>query len=239
MEQMRRILRQGLTAWDIALSAEQEEQFCRYFELLIDFNSRINLTAITSPEEVAVKHFLDSASLLACVELEQGAEVIDVGSGAGFPGLPLKILRPDLSLTLLDSLRKRVDFLQMCAQELAFKQVECMHARAEDAAAQPACRERYDLAVSRAVANMRTLSEYCLPFVRIGGRFAALKGPAGERELSEATNAVSLLGGGGGKALQVSIPFGDFSHCILLVDKIVHTPLKYPRKGGKATKKPL
>lgn len=238
-ERMGQILREGLAAWGIMLTSVQEEQFLRYYRLLVEYNSRMNLTAITGAEEVAVKHFLDSASLLGCVKLPMEAAVIDVGSGAGFPGLPLKILRPDLAVTLLDSLRKRVDFLQVCTEKLGLEGVECVHARAEDAAQQPVYREQYDMAVSRAVANMRTLCEYCLPFVRTGGQLAALKGPAGMQELEEAETAIDLLGGGGARTLQVSIPFGDFSHCILLVDKKRTTPSKYPRKGGKATKSPL
>lgn len=230
---------EGLSELGIAVTSAQLMQFRQYFELLVDYNTRMNLTALTEADEVAVKHFLDCASLLSYIEIPSAAKVIDVGSGAGFPGVPMAILRPDLQITLLDSLNKRVDFLYACIQKIGLSQVTCIHCRAEDAARTPEYRERYDFAVARAVAKMRPLCEYCLPFVKVGGVFAAMKGPSGIQELEEAQHAIFTLGGGPGKRINTTVPFSDFSHCILLVDKRSQTPIKYPRRGGKVTKTPL
>lgn len=237
--QMIQILRDGLVELGLSVTPQQLEQFEKYYGLLLNYNTRMNLTALTKPDEVAVKHFLDCVSLLKHLEIPASSKVIDVGSGAGFPGLPIAILRPDLRLTLLDSLNKRVEFLQVCAQELGLAHVVCIHGRAEDAAQNPDYREQFDFVVARAVANMRTLCEYCLPFLRIGGCFAAMKGPSGVQELEEAQRAILMLGGGTTARIDTKIPFSDFSHCILLVDKKSQTPSKFPRKGGKPTKNPL
>lgn len=174
---MKEILKNGLARLGLADSDTVIARFVQYYELLVSYNEKVNLTAITAPHEVAVKHFLDSVSLLGLYELPYGARVIDVGTGAGFPGLPLKIVREDIHLTLVDALAKRVAFLEECSNTLSLTQVACIHARAEELAKKEAHREAYDIAVSRAVANLATLSEYCLPFVRVGGTFAALKGP--------------------------------------------------------------
>lgn len=229
----------GFEKMNIPATAAQLSQFASYYELLLDYNSRVNLTAITEPKDVCIKHFFDSAAVLGAVLLPMGASVIDVGTGAGFPGLPVKILRPDIRLTLIDSLRKRVDFLSVCVSELGLQDVVCVHARAEDAANQSDFRERYDVAVSRAVAAMPALCEYCLPFVAVGGRFAALKGPAVKEELSAAKNAIAVLGGADAKVLPVTIPESDLEHQIIVVEKLRQTPSKYPRRVGKVAKKPL
>lgn len=236
---MKSILKKGLNALGISDTDLMIERFVRYYELLVDYNKKVNLTAITDPCEVAVKHFLDSVSLAGVYEIGEGISVIDVGTGAGFPGLPIKIMRNDVKLTLLDSLNKRVDFLKMVVGELGLENVECIHSRAEDAAKKDEYRECYDLAVSRAVANMSTLSEYCLPFVKVGGIFAAFKGPMAEEELSGAKNALETLGGGNSCIKMTDLADNELSHSIILVDKISPTPPKYPRMGNKPLNKPL
>lgn len=236
---MRDILKNGLEKLGLDSGDAVLEQFEHYYTQLIAYNQKVNLTAITEPDEVAVKHFLDSVSLLDVLEIPYGARVIDVGTGAGFPGLPLKIVRGDIRLTLLDSLKKRVVFLEMCAQKLGLEGVECIHGRAEEFGKQEGYRQQYDLAVSRAVANLATLCEYCLPFVRVGGTFAALKGPAAQAELEDAKNAIETLGGGNPCINLAHIADADLAHSIVLVDKIVPTPPKYPRSGNKPLNKPL
>lgn len=236
---MERILQEGLRRLGLDSGEAVIGQFLTYYELLISYNQNVNLTAITAPEEVAVKHFLDSVALLGLYELPRGARVVDVGTGAGFPGLPLKLVRPDIDLTLVDALGKRVTFLRMCADTLGLTQVNCLHARAEELGKKAEHREQYDVAVSRAVANLATLSEYCLPLVRVGGTFAALKGPAAPQELSGAKNAIAVLGGGNACIKLAEIADAELKHAVVLVDKIGHTPPKYPRSGNKAAQKPL
>ena len=188
-------LKRLLEEQGIESTEEQLLQFDRYAELLVEWNKRMNLTAITEPDEMIRKHFLDSAVLLSYVSLPKNAAVIDVGTGAGFPSVPCTILRPDLKLTLLDSLNKRITFLSALCSALGIP-AECVHARAEEGGRMPSLREQFDLATARAVAHLRELSEYCLPFVKVGGLFAALKGPDLEEELSEAKSAIRLLGEG-------------------------------------------
>ena len=236
---MREILKNGLGRFGLPNSDEVIDKFERYYQLLIDYNQKVNLTAITEPHEVAVKHFLDSVSLVVALEIPFGARVIDVGTGAGFPGLPLKIVRDDIRLTLLDSLNKRVVFLESCAEELELEDVCCIHGRAEELGKLEEHRQQYDIAVSRAVANLATLSEYCLPFVRVGGVFAALKGPAAQAELEGAKNAIETLSGGNPCINLAHIADADLAHSIVLVDKMAPTPPKYPRSGNKPLNKPL
>ena len=240
---MKNTLISGFTQMNINVNAYQLEQFLRYYEVLIDYNTKVNLTNITQPDDVCKKHFLDSAALLCVHDIPQGAALIDVGTGAGFPGIPLKILRPDIQLTLLDSLNKRVEFLKLCVSELGLDNVQCVHARAEESARNKIYREKFDITVSRAVANMSTLCEYCLPYTAVGGVFAAYKGPAvlteQGGELDTAKNALNLLGGGDVRLKNVDIPDSGLSHCIVLVDKIQPTPPQYPRSGGKPTNKPI
>lgn len=229
------ILKNGCAELGIELSDEQFAKLERYAELLIEWNEKVNLTAITEPEEIAVKHFLDSLTPLATGRV--GKKVIDVGTGAGFPGLVLKIARPDIELTLLDSLNKRLDFLKAAADELSLGGITFVHARAEDAGRDAALRAQFDTAVSRAVANMTVLSELCIPFLKIGGSFLALKGPLANDELTPAKRAISILGGSAEEIFE--IPFLGLEHKIIIVKKIKKTPLKYPRKPGIPTKNPL
>lgn len=237
MMQWQAFLKDQAEQLDVSLSDEQIEKFSLYSDLLRDWNERMNLTAITGPEEVAVKHFLDSLSLLRCINPEQGAAVIDVGTGAGFPGIPLLIVRPDIRLTLLDSLNKRLLFLQevLCVLSL---DAQTIHARAEEAGTNPEFREQYDIAVSRAVAPLNVLCEYCLPFVKPGGRFLAMKGPQAEEEIRASQHAVTVLSGMLVKTEAFSLPDGS-GRTIVIIEKTGPLEKKYPRHGSKIAKKPL
>jgi 16S rRNA (guanine(527)-N(7))-methyltransferase RsmG len=225
------------TKYDIPLTPEQLRHFALYAELLLDWNTRMNLTAITEPEEIAVKHFLDSLLLLKCTEIPENESVIDVGTGAGFPGLPLKIARPDLRLTLLDSSAKRVTFLREVANALGLE-AEAIHGRAEEQGQKPEHRERYGLVTARAVAALPVLCEYCLPFVRVGGVFAALKGPGIHAEAEDAKAAITRLGGKLQAIEEIELPNLN-RRTIVLVQKISQTPAEYPRAHAKIAKRPL
>ena len=229
------LLRQGLEELNLDADAQTLSRLRRYYELLEEQNRVMNLTAISGEEEVARLHFLDCAALLRLAPLE--GRVIDVGSGAGFPGLVLKILRQELEMTLLDSLDKRVRFLQTVCEALELQGVSCLHARAEEAPA--ALRESFDAAVSRAVARLDLLSELCLPFVRPGGRFIAMKGPGAAEELEQAQRAIRLLGGEPEGCAAYPVPGTERRHCAVLVRKTGPTPGKYPRKWAQMKKQPL
>lgn len=218
-------------------SAQMLQQFDQYAELLVDWNQRINLTAIVEPREICSKHFLDSALLLKHAKLAQGSRLIDVGTGAGFPSLPCKILRPDLDVTLLDSLNKRIHFLTNVSENLQIS-TNCIHARAEDGGHQAELREQFDVATARAVAHLRELSEYCLPFVKVGGIFVALKGFEIEEELKESQKALQLLGGSVLDVVKYTLP-DDQKRAMVLVQKVSQTPTKYPRMTAKMKKQPL
>ena len=211
-------------------------RFRRYYELLTEWNKVMNLTSIEGEENTARLHFLDCAALKQLVDL-RGKRVIDVGTGAGFPGLVLKILCPEMELTLLDSLDKRVRFLSTVCDELGFSEVRCLHARAEEAP--PELRESFDLACSRAVARLNLLSELCLPFVKQGGLFAAMKGPEVTGELREAEKGIRLLGGETERVAEYPVPGTELRHNAVLIRKIAPTPKKYPRKWGQMKKQPL
>ncbi|MBS4784686.1 MAG: 16S rRNA (guanine(527)-N(7))-methyltransferase RsmG [Clostridiales bacterium] len=232
----REYLRQIAGAEGFALTSRQLEQFDEYAGFLVEYNEKVNLTAITDPREICIKHFLDSLMLLRAVELPQGARLIDVGTGAGFPAVPVKIVREDVQVTLLDGLNKRITFLNQLSERLG-QQNTALHARAEEAARGEA-REQYDLATARAVADLRVLSEYCLPFVKVGGRFAALKGPDCREEVRSAKRAVELLGGRIAGVRQFTLPEGN-ARAVVVIEKIAPTPQKYPRHGGKIAKQPL
>ena len=226
-------------AYGLSLSEKQLEQFQQYYDLLVEWNEKMNLTAITDPREVAHKHMIDSIAGWDEKKLAGNASVIDIGTGAGFPGIPLKIFQPDLRLTLLDSLNKRVNFLRAVVEELGLAGVECIHGRAEDAARDKAFRERFDVVVSRAVARLRVLVEYCLPFARVGGIFLAWKGLQYREEAEEAKGAAKLLGGNDIKILEVHLPEMEDVRAILSIPKTRPTPGTYPRKAGIPIKKPL
>lgn len=220
------------------LSEAQGEQLARYYALLVDWNSRMNLTAITAPEEVCEKHFFDSLLLLEDAPLASGAHVLDVGTGAGLPGMVLAIARPDIEVDLLDSLGKRVTFLDIVASELGLANVHAYHDRAELFAKGSGRREAYDLVTARAVARLPLLSELCLPFVRVGGLFVALKGPDGAKELTEAQKALATLGGSHQKTCLHALSGGD-ERDVILIKKTAPTPKRFPRRPGDASRKPL
>lgn len=234
---MKERLKQGL--WQMGLPADEETlgRFSAYAELLVAYNEKVNLTSITEPIEIAEKHFLDSAAPQGLIP--EGSRIIDVGTGAGFPGLPLRIVRPDLSLTLLDSLEKRVRFLEEACGTMKLCGVTTLHARAEDAARDASLRENFDVAVARAVANLRVLCEYCLPFVRVGGLFLAWKGPGAEDEAAECGKALKTLGGELSAVFSLEIPGTELEHKAVVIKKVRQTPAGYPRKAGKPTKNPL
>jgi len=231
---MKEILKKGFEDLGIAANEKQILQLIRYSELLVDWNTKINLTAICDDEGIAQKHFLDSSTALLTGFVN--GKVIDVGTGAGFPGFVLKIMKPEIELTLLDSLLKRINFLKTVGSDLLVD-AEYIHARAEDGARMH--REKYDTVVSRAVANMTVLSELCLPFLKVGGYFLALKGPLADEELSNAKKAIHILGGEVTDVFSAKIPGTVLNHKIIIVKKVRHTPQQYPRKPGIATKNPL
>lgn len=233
------LLLESAQALGIALSEAQTDQFMQYLSLLLEWNEKMNLTAITDPVEVVQKHFIDCISVLPHLDLQGGETMIDVGTGAGFPGVPLKIASPALQVTLLDALQKRLTFLDTLTQSLDLYDVTLVHSRAEDGGQNPDLREQFDLCVSRAVANLAVLLEYCLPFVKVGGKLAALKGPDAAQEIEQAQNALQILGGKVTAVIPITIPQTDLQHQLVLVEKIAPTPQRYPRKAGKISKKPL
>ena len=233
----KKVLYEQAQSIGITLDETALERFRKYYEMLIDYNTRMNLTAITEENEVIVKHFCDSLYLLAKYEVKNGTKIIDVGTGAGFPGIPLLIARPDIKLTLLDGLNKRLVFLSDVLSELGLE-AEIVHARAEEGAADKKYREKYDIATSRAVARLNVLSEYCLPYVKKGGAFLALKGPAAAEELAESEKALKLLGGAVEDSTEYCLS-DESLRTILTVRKVNHTPPMYPRHNSKIKKQPL
>lgn len=221
------------------IDSETCQEFGKYYQLLIEWNNKINLTAITEETEVAYKHFIDCISVFNCGIIAPDSKVIDIGTGAGFPGLPMKIYDKTLDMTLLDSLNKRINFLNEVVSETGLTQVTTLHGRAEDYGADKTYREKYDIAVSRAVANLATLSELCLPFVKVGGYFIAMKGPKAGEEIENAQKAIKLLGGKLEKVLNYNISDTDLDHNIVIIKKISATSTKYPRKAPKPSKEPL
>lgn len=236
--------RQHMDSLQITLSDEQYGQFIRYYELLTEWNTFMNLTAITDYEEVILKHFTDSLSLVKAFPeadflSKQELSVMDVGTGAGFPAIPLKIAFPKLKITMLDSLNKRVTFLHEVIGQLGLNEITALHGRAEDTARKSELRENYDLCVSRAVARLSTLAEYCLPFVKKDGYFISYKSEKTESELAEAERALSVLGGRVTKEADFCLPGSDMSRKLIVIEKCAKTPMKYPRKAGLPSKEPL
>ena len=220
--------------YNLDLSQEKYDKFCKYAEFLVEYNKNVNLTAITEPREVLIKHFIDRSLILNYIDIPENSSIIDVGTGAGFPSVPLKIMRPDLKITLLDSLAKRIVFLQKLC-ELIEADAEFIHGRAEDIAKMSEYREKFDFSCARAVANLSVLSEYCIPFVKVGGTFISMKGP-NENPL-DSESAVNILGG---KIYEIhSYSLENDSRNIIEIKKISQTPTKYPRNSSQIKKKSL
>lgn len=237
MSEFREILTATLEETSLSLTPPALDRLCRYHALLIEWNGKMNLTALTSPEDVALKHFADSLMLLRYCEVEQGASIIDVGTGAGFPGLVLKIARPDLRLSLLDSLQKRLGFLDTVCRALKLDDVALIHSRAEDGS-RTVLRDSFDIAVSRAVASLNTLCEYDLPYVKVGGRMIAMKGKGAAQELSDAENAIQTLGGKVRAKHDFILPDAG-ERSIIEIEKLAPTPERFPRKSKQIKTKPL
>lgn len=225
------------TGFELSQPEQLTERFDRYAEMLVDWNEKINLTAITAPDEIVIKHFVDSLLLLKAYDVPKGVSMIDVGTGAGFPSVPVAMVRDDIRLTLMDSLNKRINFLKELSKTLGVN-AECVHARAEEFGNKPEYREQYDVACARAVAHLRELSEYCLPFVKVGGAFVALKSVGLEQELEEAKAAIDILGGKVERISRFTLPDGA-ERAIAVIRKIRPTPKKFPRPYGKIKKNPL
>lgn len=232
-------LKIAATEYGLNLTEDQISAFNKYYELLYEWNKKINLTAITEPKDVAIKHMVDSLSCFKADLFKENTSLIDVGTGAGFPGLPLKIFYPSLKLTLLDSLNKRVKFLQLVVDELGLKDVEVIHARSEEAARNKKYREKFDLATARAVARLPIICEYCLPFVKDGGTFIALKGRQYEEEATQAQKAIKILGGEIADIMPVKLPEIDDKRAVIYIKKIKSTPKTYPRKAGTPERNPI
>lgn len=224
---------------DVRLTNKQIAQFLRYYEMLIEWNGFMNLTSITEFDEVMKKHFIDSISLIKAYDVTKNASVIDIGTGAGFPGMALKIAYPNLRITLLDSLNKRIKFLEEVITELELSDIETIHGRAEDYAKPDKLRESFDLCVSRAVANLSTLSEYCIPYVKVGGEFISYKSEKIEKEIVAAEKAINILGGKIIEQTEFLLPNSDIYRNLVVIKKISDCPKKYPRKAGLPTKEPL
>lgn len=233
------ILTDGCRELGIGLSDRQIEQFMIYYEYLIEKNKVMNLTGITEFEDVMIKHFLDSLSIVKAVDMTRVERILDLGTGAGFPGIPLKIAFPDAEFVLLDSLNKRVQFLNDIIDKCRFEKITAVHARAEEAARNKLYRGSFDLCVSRAVANLSSLSEYCLPFVKKNGQFISYKSENIDMEVKEAQNAIQILGGTQRQIICFQLPKSDISRSFVIIDKRKDTPEKYPRKAGLPTKDPL
>lgn len=223
----------------LQLSKEQYEKFIDYMKLLQEWNEKINLTAIIDDEEIIKKHFIDSIKAFKRDEFKIASSLIDVGTGAGFPGLPIAIMRADLNVTLLDSLNKRVSFLNTVINRIGAFNVTTIHSRAEDGAKDIKLRENFDIATSRAVANMSVLSELCLPYVKVGGSFIALKGPSVDQEITESTNAIKILGGKILEVCEINIEDTELKHNLVVVKKIDRSPKGYPRRAGLISKNPI
>lgn len=232
-------LEKALNELGIQYTENMISQFEGYRNGVIEWNEKVNLTAITDPQEFVVKHFIDSVLCVGFDEYKAAKKVIDVGTGAGFPGVPLAILSQDKEFTLMDSLNKRLKIIDELSAGIGLANVQTVHARAEELARNKAHREKYDICVSRAVANLTTLSEYCLPFIKVGGYLLAYKGPDAEAELADAKKAISILGGQVEKMEKAQLDDFGLDHRIIFIKKVKNTPAKYPRKAGTPSKEPL
>ncbi len=230
------ILIKGAEELNQPLSEKQIECFSDYSRLLVEWNEKMNLTAVTDPDGISVKHFLDSILPLSYVNIAENSSVADIGTGAGFPGIPIKIMRPDIELTLVDSLNKRINFLKTVAEEIGLEDTECIHGRAEELARKSEFRDSFDVVVSRAVANMTVLCEYCLPFVKKGGIFVALKADNATDEINDAKSMIGNLGGAVEDIISAPLPMSDMTRTLVVVRKTEDTPKQFPRRSDKIKK---
>lgn len=233
------MLNEGSSKLGVDLTEKQINQFMTYKDVLLEWNQKMNLTAIEDDKEIIIKHFFDSISCVKSEVIKSKGKVIDVGTGAGFPGIPLKIIFPDIELTLLDSLNKRIGFLKEVGNQIGINDIEYVHGRAEDFGQNKRFREKFDYAVARAVAPLNVLLEYCLPFVKQDGYFICQKGSKLNEELDESKAALKVLGGEVVNKIEVPLPFSDISHNIVIIRKTKQTSTKYPRKAGKPSKEPI
>lgn len=236
---MSQIFETKLNALGIVLTDKQKQQFDKFYKLLVEWNKVMNLTGITEYEEVNEKHFVDSLSLVKAIDINKIDTVIDIGTGAGFPGIPLKIAFPHLKVVLLDSLNKRINFLNTVIDELGLTDIKTIHGRAEDYAKQSEYREQFDLCVSRAVANLSTLSEYCIPYVKVGGLFIPYKSGEIDEEVLQAKKAIHILGGKLEEVIKFQLPDTEIHRSFVKINKTQGTAKRYPRKAGLPTKEPL
>ena len=236
---MSQIFETKLNELGISLEDKQKKQFFKFYELLVEWNKVMNLTGITEYEEVNEKHFVDSLSIVKAIDISSIETVIDVGTGAGFPGIPLKIVFPHLKVVLLDSLNKRINFLNTVIDELGLKDIKTIHGRAEDFAKQADYREKFDLCVSRAVANLSTLSEYCIPYVKKDGMFVPYKSGDIEGELENSKKAIHVLGGKTQNVVKFQLPGSEIGRSFIVIKKLQNTAKKYPRKSGLPSKSPI
>lgn len=223
----------------LQLTQEQYNKFIKYKELIQEWNEKVNLTAITEESEIIKKHFIDSIKAFKFEPLKNAKSIIDIGTGGGFPGIPIKIINENTDVVLLDSLNKRINFLNEVISELNLKNITAIHGRAEDFSRESKYREKFDIAISRAVSNLRVLSEYCIPYVKLNGYFISLKGPSVEEEILEAKNTIGVLGGKITEVIQVEIEDSDLKHNLVIIKKVRQTPKQYPRKYGQISKKTI
>ncbi|WP_409069086.1 16S rRNA (guanine(527)-N(7))-methyltransferase RsmG [Clostridium sp. FAM 1755] len=233
------ILQSSCNDVNLDFNDKKYNQFISYKNLIQEWNKKINLTAIVKDEEIIKKHFIDCIKIFKASPIGEAKSLIDIGTGAGFPGIPIKILREDIKITLLDSLQKRINFLNIVIGDLKLKDIQCLHGRAEDYAQEVEHRQNYDVAVSRAVANLAVLSEFCIPFVKKGGYFVAMKGPSVEEEITVATKSIEVLGGKIEDIIKIDIEDTDLKHNLVIIKKLKETEKKYPRKPGIIKKNPL
>ncbi|WP_333887433.1 16S rRNA (guanine(527)-N(7))-methyltransferase RsmG [Clostridium sp.] len=231
----------SLACSDVKVNFDNEkyDKFIEYMNMIKLWNEKVNLTAITEDDVIIKKHFIDCIKIFKYESLRSKCSIIDVGTGAGFPGIPMNIINNGNKIVLLDSLNKRVNFLNEVINKLNLKNITAVHGRAEDFGQDVNYRERFDFSISRAVANLTSLSEYCLPFLKLNGKFIAMKGPAVTDEINDSRNAIAVLGGSLEKIIEVNIEDSDLKHNLVIIEKIKHTPKQYPRKAGMATKKPI
>jgi 16S rRNA (guanine527-N7)-methyltransferase len=233
------LLREGSKELGLTLTSSQLKQLKDYKDYTLKINNSLNLTSIVDDKEFIIKHFLDSFTLSSIYDFSEVKSVMDMGTGAGIPGIPMKILYPEVSFVLADSLNKRIGFLKDVVDKLKLEKIDCIHGRAEELGQDIRFRESFDVVISRAVANLAVLSEYCIPFLKLNGTFLCLKGPKYKEEIQKGKGAILKLGGSLEGVESIKLPFSDITHYILIIKKIRHTPTKFPRKPGKPTKSPM